>query len=868
MREIPYQNRVIADISDYLRQLEKTNSLQKAWYEYWNEKGIVDMQKFLAKFPYNNTIKGVPNVCVKVPTGGGKTFIACRAIKTIADFMPSTNPKAVLWLVPSDSILEQTVKNLSNPNHPYRHEINKNFAGRVEVYTKEQLLYGQNFSPDTVKENLSIFVFSFASLRINSKKQDIRKVYQENGNLMNFADYFYEKETNHDRTHETTLIQVIRQLNPITVVDESHNAQSDLSVEMLTNVNPSFILELTATPKGNSNIISYVNAVDLKKENMVKLPIMVYNRKSRDDVISDAVLYRDYLEKVAQNAPRYIRPIVLFQAQPKNSDDSATFDKLKKKLIEKGIPEEQIAIKTSKINELKGIELMDRNCPIRYIITVNALKEGWDCPFAYILASVANKTSSVDVEQIVGRILREPYAEDYAETLLKTSFVFTSSNDFYATLDNIVKGLYNAGFTQADYKAPELTLTIEEPPTDVYIQEQIPLVENTPPESDDDFGDITSTPINFTGNSVSDNQGFTQEIEQARQQSREYSQQAQKTEDTGTYNFGDDIMNNEYTIRPEFADEIENLRLPQFVVQADRIALFGMNAKYELLTKDRLLEDFVLAEQDCHIDFTFTTSDIYHIDINDTDNLPKCRIASQLEQKLLKDTLNSKPEEQQRESIVNIIVGQLNRSNRYSHNDIKSYVRRAIERLNKDEIELITNNVNSFAEQIKTKIEKLEEQHQATAFYRMIDTGEIECQPMFKFRKVISPSEIVNKIDGSLYQAEYGNLNEYERQVLDKINATGNVFWWHRVNEHDKRDFCINGCINHYPDFIFKTKKGNIVIVETKGDNLDNSKSKAKVKMCNAWKNLSKTKYFMVFENRKMDGAYDLNEFLNMFKNM
>ena len=210
MREIPYQNRVIADISDYLRQLEKTNSLQKAWYEYWNEKGIVDMQKFLAKFPYNNTIKGVPNVCVKVPTGGGKTFIACRAIKTIADFMPSTNPKAVLWLVPSDSILEQTVKNLSNPNHPYRHEINKNFAGRVEVYTKEQLLYGQNFSPDTVKENLSIFVFSFASLRINSKKQDIRKVYQENGNLMNFADYFHTKDLLLSDTPDTALIQVIR----------------------------------------------------------------------------------------------------------------------------------------------------------------------------------------------------------------------------------------------------------------------------------------------------------------------------------------------------------------------------------------------------------------------------------------------------------------------------------------------------------------------------------------------------------------------------------------------------------------------------------------------------------------------------------
>lgn len=868
MREIPYQKRVVDDIADYLRQVAKTNNLFKAWTAYWNEKGNLDMPKFLEKFPYHNTIKGVPNICVKVPTGGGKTFIACRAIKTITDFMPANKPKAVLWLVPSDSILEQTVKNLSNPNHPYRQEINKNFAGRVEVYTKDQLLFGQNFSPDTVSENLSIFVFSFASLRINSTKKDVRKVYQENGNLMKFAEYFNESDVLLADTPDTALIQVIRQLTPITIVDESHNAQSDLSIEMLMNVNPSFILELTATPKGNSNIISYVNAVDLKKENMVKLPIMVYNRKSREDVISDAVLYRNYLEKVAENAPRYIRPIVLFQAQPNNSDDSATFEKLKIKLIAKGIPEEQIAIKTSKINDLKGIDLMDRSCPIRYIITVNALKEGWDCPFAYILASVANKTSSVDVEQIVGRILREPYAEKYAEELLKTSFVFTSSNDFYATLANIVKGLNNAGFTEKDYRTPEQTLPIE-PTKDTSIQEPIsPVEENTSPESDEDFGDITSTPITPIDYGTSDNQGFTKEIEQARQQSKEYSQKAENSDSTGNYDFGSDVMNKEYKIKSEFADEIEQLRLPQFVVQADRMALFGISAKYELLTKDRLLEDFCLAEQDCRINFTFESTDIYHIDISDKDNLPKYRIASQLEQQLMKKTLAKMPEERQRKKIADDIIHQLNRKDNYSHNDISAYVQRAIARLSKDEIEQIANNIGSFAEQFNKKIEQLEIQHQEEVFYKMLATGEIECQPMFQFRKVISPNKTEDGIDGSLYQKEYGDIDGFEREALLKINATGNVLWWHRVNQHDRKDFCINGCVNHYPDFIFKTLKGNIVIVETKGDDRDNSDSAKKVKMGNALASYSNIKYFMVFDHKKMEGAYKLDEFLNMFKNM
>ena len=85
--------------------------------------------------------------------------------------------------------------------------------------------------------------------------------------------------------------------------------------------------------------------------------------------------------------------------------------------MKNGIPAEQIAIKTADINELKNADLLSPNCPIRFIITVNALKEGWDCPFAYILASLANRTSQVDVEQIVGRILRLPYTRSIRSRL-------------------------------------------------------------------------------------------------------------------------------------------------------------------------------------------------------------------------------------------------------------------------------------------------------------------------------------------------------------------------------------------------------------------------------------------------------------------
>ena len=98
---------------------------------------------------YNNSIECVPHVCMKVPTGGGKTFMACASVKRIFDALPTGKPQVVVWLVPSDSILTQTIRTLSDVNHPYRQKLDQDFAGRVGVYTKEMLLNGQNFSPDS-----------------------------------------------------------------------------------------------------------------------------------------------------------------------------------------------------------------------------------------------------------------------------------------------------------------------------------------------------------------------------------------------------------------------------------------------------------------------------------------------------------------------------------------------------------------------------------------------------------------------------------------------------------------------------------------------------------------------------------------------
>ena len=265
MRLKNFQTQVINDLNRYCELLNETHSVVRAYNNFWAEKGV---QVGLDSIPpYKNTIENTPHVCFKVPTGGGKTFLACNSLKTIFGNLPSKKAKVVVWLVPSEAILTQTLKNLSNPAHPYRQKIDSDFNGRVQIYSKQQVLDGQQFTPSTVNEQLTVIVMSFDSFRIKNKEG--RKVYQENGNLQQFAKLYSSRETLIENVDDTALIQVLNQLSPLVIVDESHHTSGELSVEMLRNLNPCFILDLTATPRKNSNIISYVDAAQLKTENMV-----------------------------------------------------------------------------------------------------------------------------------------------------------------------------------------------------------------------------------------------------------------------------------------------------------------------------------------------------------------------------------------------------------------------------------------------------------------------------------------------------------------------------------------------------------------------------------------------------------------------
>ena len=865
-----YQKQVMDDLSAYLDHLNRDGDMFAAWKGYWMDK---DVAVGLGGVPaYRSAIPGVPHVCTKVPTGGGKTFMACAALKRIFSTMPMDKPQVVVWLVPSDSILTQTIRTLSDPEHEYRLRLNSDFAGRVGVYTKEMLLNGQQFSRDTVREMLTVCVLSYASLRIDSKKKDVRKVYQENGNLLKFAQYFHDDSVLLADTPDTALIQVLRQLSPVVVVDESHNAGSDLSVEMLNNLNPSFVLDLTATPRANSNILSYVDARELKKENMVKLPVVVYNRTSRQSVIQDAIQLRGSIEQQAVAEEKavgaYIRPIVLFQAQPKVSEDSETFDKIKAMLVDMGIPKEEIAVKTSKVDELGKTNLMSRDCPIRYIITVNALKEGWDCPFAYILASLANKTSKVDVEQILGRILRQPYARRHNSPLLNTSYVLTCSNDFRNTLDSIVSGLNMAGFSRKDFRVGEAPAPAPSPkPGET---EQVELGGNPPAAEGDSFDDINTEEVKRALESDAERPGspLGKMLQDAQRQTESYNAEMQNSGNSGLWGGELGEMLNQNGMQPQFAEEASALRIPQFFLKGVP-DLFG--GEYELLEAENLSEGFSLSGQDAQISFELATGEMYRIDLQEKgEAIPKYMRASKAESEYIREHLAKLPPEEKVQQCVKLICGQLNKNNRYAAQEISAYVHRVVEDMTEDELSAMETAISTYAKKIQDKIDGLERDYRTAQFKKWLDSGKVECKESYALPQVITPAETIDSIPYSLYDAEKDDMNQEERNLIDVVVGLGNVKWWHRITE--RKGFRINGNINHYPDFMVMTKAGKLVLIEFKGDDRDNSDSKMKLELGRQWQAQAGGgyRYFMVFKNKDfgIDGAYRLDEFVEVMREL
>lgn len=400
----------------------------------------------------------IPVACIRIPTGGGKTLMAAHAIDIAARDYVGTRAPLALWLVPSNTIRTQTLQALKTPGHPYRQAL-------LDHWPEDQLavlditdchqLRAHDFGRRAI-----VVVGTVQTLRVGNTASREVYAYHED-----FAPHFaaapdapwFERVSQADLDAQPYLTpgdlgrvkasfaNLLAWHRPIVIMDEAHGAQSKLSLTVLERIRPACVIEWTATPLAEQNVLYHVSAQELKSAEMIKLPIVLAPHPNWREAVRDAVLNREGLLADAAAEQDYLRPIVLFQAEPKGGE--ATVEVLKAHLVEDlHIDPKRIAVATGTQRELEGVDLMARDCPIDFIITVEALKEGWDCSFAYVFCTAQNIRSAKDMEQLLGRVLRMPYAKRRASEKLNRAYAHVCGPRTAQVANQLADRLVSMGF--------------------------------------------------------------------------------------------------------------------------------------------------------------------------------------------------------------------------------------------------------------------------------------------------------------------------------------------------------------------------------------------------------------------------------------
>ena len=439
-------------LKDY--QKAALNTLQR-YLELVRFKGAENAYHELKQGGIYNKIRGlenVPYVCLRLPTGGGKTYLASNTIPIVSKTYLETETPVVLWFCPSAAIKTQTIETLKNPRHPNRKVLENAFGGDVLVFDIEDYT---NVRPQDIENKCCVFVSTFQTFKITDT--NARRIYAHNENLethflkipnLNRFENLERIEEGKDKGKiKYSFANLLNIYRPLVIADEAHNNSTNLAYETLKRVNPSCIVEYSATPAKNSNVLHHVCAMELKAEEMIKLPIILTVHQTWEQSLSSAIIARKGLGKSAEKDKDYIRPIMLIQAESK--DKEVTVEVVKKYLIEQeNIEPNKIAVATGEQKELDGINLFDPKCPIEYVITVEALKEGWDCPFAYVFCSAAKRHSTKDIEQLLGRVLRMPYAKSREQEELNKAYAYVSNVSWQEGVSRLKDRLVEMGFEE------------------------------------------------------------------------------------------------------------------------------------------------------------------------------------------------------------------------------------------------------------------------------------------------------------------------------------------------------------------------------------------------------------------------------------
>jgi type III restriction enzyme len=502
-----YQDRVMAEVGTYLDALAQARmsvpdyASQEAW------RAVKGGQ--LPAPRRTGTGADLPTVCLKVPTGGGKTLLATQVLgQAYKTLLPARNGVGLaLWVVPSDQIYKDTLKALQNRDHPYRQSLEFALSRRVEVWEKHEiarltpvqlasslniLLLKLQGTARQDKETLKFFRDSGGSIVAHFPPEDDSEAHRALKARIPNLDMLAEDDRTGTFLAKTSLANLVRLCEPVVILDEGHKWTSTLARETVEGFNPTLVVELSATPpKGGANELCKVTGAELLREEMIKLPINVSNsgQQKWENCLTEA---RDKRAQLAARALEHygtgkplIRPIVLVQVERTGKDQRAPgvihSEDVKEYLIQRlSIPAERVKIKSSDKDDIEGIDLMAEDCPVEWIITKSALQEGWDCPFAYVLVSLNNTQSKLSMTQLVGRVLRQPFVEKTPFPELNESYVYCLRQRAEAVVQDVRAALQNEGYegdaasvidrSEGGAAAPTQTAAMQEKFRQVYRQ--------------------------------------------------------------------------------------------------------------------------------------------------------------------------------------------------------------------------------------------------------------------------------------------------------------------------------------------------------------------------------------------------------------
>ncbi len=742
-----YQQKTLDELSNYLA---KVGEVKK--YDVEKAAGMAFMIGTDKQYKWVSELGRSPFVCIKVPTGGGKTLIAAHAVGIIfKGYLGERNDTGLaMWFVPSDAIKMQTLNNLRDRKHPYREVLDQRFNNSVKVF---DLSEAKAIKKDDLVDNLCIVVSTLSAFRRTDKEW--LKAYQDNGALMphfeelNATNFdFLDKDREGEIIY--SLVNVIKLHNPLVIVDEGHNVQTELSFDMLKGLNPSFVLEFTATPRGQSNVLVNISAKELKREKMIKMPIYLANKTPWQETIYEGIYKLHDLEKRARkNKGEYIRPIMLLQAEQDIENANKVYvGKIKNFLIQEAkIPEEQISVQTSKKKELPDMKtLLGRTCPIRYIITVNALREGWDCPFAYVLVSVSHLGARLSVEQTIGRIMRLPNAEEKADPALNSAYIFAATQNFSQTSEMVIKGLQENGY------------------------EDIVAIAN--------------------GVSVAAND-FKKKI------------------------------NDKKIVVPYV-----NIKDGESIRKLDYVA-------------DLIGDVAVLKNQDTSIDFQLVEDNrIVKIDIDREGELVRDAAGKLSLVYHFKDFTE--------DDLLSWFRAKVQRGF-IAIEEMNSYLKKVIDKLiARHSLSELSSHHYQIKESIERKIDGIVDKLTAEKFGELVKKQLLTSSgERLVFGDSISLLNVSPDNFGKHLYEKAAKMNQEELDLAGKLDTLENVYWWFRNPEMS--GFYIQGWKKQkfYPDFIVKTKNGNYIVLEYKGEHLVGSEdSDYKEAVGKEWKKLSEKGYF------------------------